>query len=65
MKPSNPIVMNSRNDFLFVAAIPGAFITFDPTSTADGASEAASQPKAAKKGACGRCLFCKCKRSKG
>jgi hypothetical protein len=55
--------MNNHNALL-VAAIPGAFITFDPSSAAAGPTAQASA-SSAKKGACGKCTLCRCKRAKG
>jgi len=56
------MAMNNQNALL-VAAIPGAFITFYPSSAAAG-PEAEASASSAKKGACGKCTFCKCKRAK-
>ena len=58
--------MNSRTDLLFVS-IHGAFLTFDPMASVTDTSEGASAEKktSAKKGACGKCTICKCKRALG
>ena len=58
--------MNSRSDLLFVS-IHGAFLTFDPTASMAEQSKPASstQDTAAKKGVCGHCTICKCKRAFG
>jgi len=58
--------MNSRTDLLFVS-IHGAFLTFDPTASTAEPSKASNSNKetSAKKGACGKCTICKCKRALG
>lgn len=58
--------MNSRTDLLFVS-IHGAFLTFDPMASVAEPSKASNSNKetSAKKGACGKCTICKCKRALG
>ena len=55
--------MNNQNAPRF-AAIPGAFITFDPNSVAKPQTDPTSRAADAKK-RCGNCALCKCKRAKG
>lgn len=55
------MAMNNQNALL-VAAIPGAFITFYP-STAAASETPRAEASTAKKGACGKCILCKCKRA--
>ncbi len=54
--------MNSRHDLLFVS-IHGAFLTFDPTASAAAKAPDSPHTATAKKGACGQCAACKCKRA--
>ena len=58
--------MNNAASPLFVS-VHGAFMTFDPTASMADASKASNSNKetSAKKGACGKCTICKCKRSFG
>ena len=64
--PQTLITMNSRSDLLFIS-VHGAFLSFDPTTSMDEPSKPASstQDTAAKKGVCGQCTICKCKRASG
>jgi len=57
--------MNDQASLLFVS-IHGAFITFDPNAALANKAESASNTKdTVKKGVCGKCTICKCKRSFG